>query len=54
MGWQRCCCFFYQRRSEDLNLEAMAENSDSLDDYSLNLLAMYLKRDMGNIIQPQN
>ena len=46
--------FFYQRRSEDLNLEAMAENSDSLDDYSLNLLAMYLKRYMGNIIQPQN
>ena len=50
-GLAEMLLFFYQRRSEDLNLEAVAENSDSLDDYSLNLLAMYLKRYMGNIIQ---
>ncbi|RMX49372.1 hypothetical protein pdam_00014776, partial [Pocillopora damicornis] len=40
-GLAEMLLFFYQRRSEDLNLEAMAENSDSLDDYSLNLLAIY-------------
>ena len=30
--------FFYQRRSEDLDLEAMAENSDSLDEFSVKSL----------------
>ena len=30
--------FFYQRRSEDLDLEAMAENSDSLDEFAVKSL----------------
>ena len=30
--------FFYQRRSEDLDLEAMAENSDSLDKFAVKSL----------------
>ena len=38
MGWQRGCCFFNQIRSEDLDLEAMAENSDSLDKSSVKSL----------------
>lgn len=30
--------FFYQRRSEDLDLEAMAENPDSLDEFAVKSL----------------
>ena len=36
--------FFYQRRSEDLDLEAMAENFDSLDEFSVKSLGNVLEK----------